>query len=503
MNHTQTPPAVLRPHSTLPAVPITVARGDGIGPEIMDATLRILAASGARLAIEEIEIGEKVYARGQSAGIERESWDSLRRTRVFLKAPITTPQGGGVKSLNVTTRKALGLYANVRPCVAHAPFVPTRHPQMDLVIIRENEEDTYAGIEHQQTDEVVQCLKLITRPGCERIVRYAFEYAVQNNRKKVSCFTKDNIMKLSDGLFHRVFDEIGAEYPQIQKEHWIVDIGAARLADTPEIFDVIVTLNLYGDILSDVAAQLTGGVGLAGSSNIGVDCAMFEAIHGSAPTLAGQDRANPSGLIHGAIAMLVHIGQPDVAERIHNAWLRTIEDGIHTEDVFRDGVSTRRVGTRAFADAVIERLGLEPRSFAPRHYAAAPQIATGTASAPRRTRARKELLGVDLFLHWDEADRSPRILGERLERLAAGLGDVRLKMISNRGVKVYPDGFPETFCTDHWRCRFVAADASGVLAGDRIVELLRAAHAAGFDVVKTENLYRFDGVRAYSLGQGE
>ena len=219
--------------------PITVAYGDGIGPEIMEATLRILDAAGAAIAPEVIEVGEAVYKRGELAGIAPEAWESLRRTKVFLKAPITTPQGGGYKSLNVTTRKVLGLYANVRPCVAYAPFVQTKHPTMGLVIVRENEEDLYAGIEHRQTDEVFQCLKLISRPGCERIVRYAFDYARQQGRRKVSCFVKDNIMKFTDGLFHQVFEEIGREYPDLEQETWIVDIGAAKLADTPEQFDVV------------------------------------------------------------------------------------------------------------------------------------------------------------------------------------------------------------------------------------------------------------------------
>src|SRR6476661_504891 len=248
---------------------ITVAKGDGIGPEIMDATLEIILAAGAKIEVEEIEVGEKVYLAGNTAGIAAESWDVIRRNKIFLKAPITTPQGGGYESLNVTTRKFLGLYSNVRPCMSLHPFVSTKHPVMDIVIVRENEEDLYAGIEHQQTDEVVQCLKLISRPGCEKIVRYGFEYARRNRRRKVTCMTKDNIMKFTDGLFHKVFDEIGAEYPDLEKEHWIVDIGAAKLADTPEAFDVIIMPNLYGDILSDVAAQIAGSVGLAGSANIG------------------------------------------------------------------------------------------------------------------------------------------------------------------------------------------------------------------------------------------
>ncbi len=298
--------------------PITVAEGDGIGPEIMGATLQILQESGAQLDIHKIEIGEKVYLRGEPTGIDPSTWDLLRHTAAFLKAPITTPQGGGFKSLNVTVRTTLGLYANVRPCVAYSPFVETKHPGMNLVVVRENEEDLYTGVEYRQTPEVYQALKIISRPGSEKIIRYAFEYAQVYGRKKVTCFTKDNILKLTDGLFHQIFDEIGAQYPQIEKEHWIVDIGAAKLADNPNVFDVVVLPNLYGDILSDVAAQIAGSVGLAGSANIGIHGAMFEAIHGSAPRRAGQNLANPSGLLLAAVMMLVHIGQPYAATTIVN-----------------------------------------------------------------------------------------------------------------------------------------------------------------------------------------
>ena len=282
---------------TAKKTPITVAYGDGIGPEIMDATLRIIIEAGAQLEMERIEIGESIYSRGITNGIEPSSWDSLRRTKVFLKAPITTPQGGGFKSLNVTVRKTLGMYANVRPCASLHPYISTKHPKMNLVIVRENEEDVYGGIEHRQTEQVTQCLKLISRPGSERIVRYAFEYARANKRKKVTCFTKDNIMKITDGLFHKVFDEIATEYPDIENEHWIVDIGAAKMADTPEAFDVLVMPNLYGDVLSDVAAQITGSVGLAGSANIGDHCSMFEAIHGSARRARRSESRQPVRLI--------------------------------------------------------------------------------------------------------------------------------------------------------------------------------------------------------------
>ncbi len=480
--------------------PITVAHGDGIGPEIMAATLAVLDAAGAALEIETIAIGEAVYRQGHLSGIEPAAWESLRRTRVFLKAPITTPQGGGFKSLNVTVRKTLGLYANIRPCVAYHPFVETKHPGMDVVVVRENEEDTYAGIEHRQTEEVVQCLKLISRPGSEKIVRYAFDYARLYGRKRVTCFMKDNIMKLTDGLFHRIFDEIGAEYPEIEKEHWIVDIGAAKLADTPTVFDVIVMPNLYGDILSDVAAQIAGSVGLAGSANIGETIAMFEAIHGSAPRRAGQNLANPSGLLHGAILMLVHIGQPEVAERVYNAWAKTIEDGVHTYDIFAEGVSSAKVGTREFGEAVIARLGQKPQTLKPASYRNAPQqrgraaTAAAAASAPRR--ARKVMTGVDVFLDWTGG--APDELGSRLGEL--GADGLELRSISNRGTQVWPNGSPETFCTDHWCCRFLAAETERAISHAEIIALLERIHAAGFDFVKTESLCTFDGVRGYSAG---
>ena len=480
------------------ATPITVAHGDGIGPEIMDASLRILQAAGAELDIETVEIGEAVYNRGNTAGIEASVWDSLRRTRVFYKAPITTPQGGGFKSLNVTVRKSLGLFANVRPCVSYHPFVETKHPNMDVVVVRENEEDLYAGIEHRQTDEVVQCLKLISRPGSERIARYAFEYARANGRKKVTCFTKDNIMKLTDGLFHKVFDEVAADYPEIENEHWIIDIGAAKLADTPGAFDVVVMPNLYGDVLSDVGAQIAGSVGLAGSANIGEHCAMFEAIHGSAPRRAGQDVANPSGLLLGGVMMLVHIGQAAAAEQVHNAWLRTLEEGIHTYDIFAEGVSRQKVGTSAFADAVIARLGQKPETLPAVSYN---KDGKGIAVPPavRSAPKAKQTVGVDLFVHW--AEGGPQQLADKVQPL--GGNGLKLSMITNRGVKVWPEGLPETFCTDHWRCRFLAETDGAAVDPGQIAALQVRAAESGVDFIKTEHLCTFDGEPGFSLGQGQ
>jgi len=480
---------------TLTKTPITVAYGDGIGPEIMEATLRIINAAGAQLEMERIEIGESVYKRGLSNGIEESSWESLRRTKVFLKAPITTPQGGGFKSLNVTVRKTLGMYANVRPCASLAPYVATKHSNMNLVIVRENEEDVYGGIEHRQTNQVTQCLRLISRPGSERVVRYAFEYARANKRKKVTCFTKDNIMKLTDGLFHQVFDEIAKEYPEIESEHWIVDIGAAKMSDTPEAFDVLVMPNLSGDVLSDVAAQITGSVGLAGSANIGDHCSMFEAIHGSAPRRAGKNMANPSGLLHGALLMLTHIGQGEVAECVHNAWLRTLEDGIHTYDIYKERISAHEVGTREFADAVVERLGQVPQRLAAVEYAKGAQM--DLAARASGTLAKKEHVGVDIFI--DKPAGDPDAIALRLQ--SVNVPGAKLTIISNRGTKVWPHGNPDTFWSDHWSCRFESSDGS--FDAKRVADLITAISNAGYDVVKTEGLYTFDGARGYSLAQGQ
>lgn len=472
-------------------IPITVAHGDGIGPEIMAATLKILKASGAPLEIETIEIGEKLYQQGVKTGIRPEAWESLLRTKVFLKAPITTPQGGGFKSMNVTVRKTLGMFANVRPCVAYAPFVATKHPHMNLVIVRENEEDLYAGIEHQQTPEVTQCLKLITVPGTEKIIRYAFEYAIKNKRKKVTCFSKDNIMKMTDGLFHKIFDKIAAEYPSIENEHWIVDIGAAKLADNPEQFDVIVMPNLYGDILSDVAAEIAGSVGLAGSANIGDHCSMFEAIHGSAPRRAGQNVANPSGLLNGAIMMLVHVGLPEIASTVQNAWLKTIEDGIATYDIYEEGQSKQKVGTSEFADAVIARLGQLPKVLTPVSYAA------GSKHEPIKLTLKPEvkertLVGIDVFAY--ATGISPDAFAAKAQQ--ANTDAFKLEIIANRGTTVWPKGLSETFCTDHWRCRFMATHGSATHAD--IVALMAALDKAGIDFIKTEQLYTFDGQDMYS-----
>ena len=473
--------------------PIAVAYGDGIGPEIMEATLHVILAAGAQIEPHVIEIGEKVYLKGIKTGMDDSTWDVIRKTKAFLKAPITTPQGGGFKSLNVTIRTTHGLYANIRPCISYFPFVDTKHPEMNVVIVRENEEDLYAGIEYQQTPDVCCSLKLISRAGCEKIVRYAFEYAKHYGRKKVTCFTKDNIMKFSDGLFHKVFDEIAQEYPDILNEHWIVDIGAAKLADSPEVFDVIVMPNLYGDILSDVAAQITGSVGIAGSANIGDHGAMFEAIHGSAPRRAGQNLANPSGLLLAAVQMLVHIGQPEIAQNVHNAWLVTMEQGIHTYDIFVDGKSSKKVGTKEFGQAVIANLGQKPQTLKPVIYAKG-----YSASAPKLTETNpvRHLVGIDVFIYHR---------GKREDYFAKishiNVGNLRLKMITNRGVSIWPKGQPETFCIEQWRCRFITEEGKACAQSD-VIHILQAFDRSRMDVIKAECLYTFDGKPGYSSAEG-
>jgi len=487
------------------ALKVACAMGDGIGPEIMKATLDILKAAGTNIEPEFIELGEKVYLSGNSAGIEEEAWNVIDRNKIILKAPITTPQGKGYKSLNVTLRKSLGLFANVRPVTSLHPYVQTNFSNLDVVIVRENEEDLYAGIEHQQTQDVVQCLKLITRPGCEKIVRYAFEFARAYGRKKVTCMVKDNIMKLTDGLFHKVFDEIKVEYPEIESESYIIDIGAARLAAKPEIFDVVVTSNLYGDIISDIVAEIAGSVGMAGSSNVGTTVSMFEAIHGSAPDIAGKNIANPSGLINASIMMLAHLGLNEKADNIKNAWLTTIEEGYHTADIYKEGFSAKKVSTTEFAEEVIKRLGKAPQKLTKSNLAAgAGQI---NIPAYKRIVEKKELVGVDVFIDWKGTN--PNEIGEALK--AVNPINIQLKMITNRGVKVFPHGNKATYCTDHWRCRFVSTNADLTpgnavytpIQFEDIVALLSKLHANGHDVIKTENLYEFDGKRGFSLGQGE
>lgn len=474
---------------------VVLVKGDGIGPEISNAVLTILDKMDLDIDFIEAEMGEKQFLNGYTSGISDSTWEHLREHKTLLKAPISTPSGKGYKSVNVTLRKTLGLYANIRPCKSYHPIIETKHPNMDLIIVRENEEDLYAGVEHRHTQEMRQCLKLISTVGTQKIIKYAFELARLRNRKTVHCFTKDNIMKLTDGLFHQTFKEVSKSYPEINSEHMIIDIGTALLADRPEMFDVIVTPNLYGDIISDVAAQISGSVGLAGSSNIGDNYAMFEAVHGSAPDIAGKNIANPSGFLLAAVNMLSYLGYDKKSVLVYDAWEKTIYDGYHTADIYKENISKECLSTSDFGLAVADRFkydsayGSLEMSFP----------STVTYVAPKKN--LKTLVGVDVFLDYDDYDRKPEILANILKTALVGT-NFKLHIITNRGVKVFPNGLDETTCTDHWRCRFMTEENKNITPL-HIVTLLTQINNVGLNFVKIENLYCFDGVEGYTLAQGE
>lgn len=476
-------------------VPIAVAYGDGIGPEITRATLDILKAANARIDPIEINIGKQAFDAGIKTGIADDAWQTLRDTKVLLKGPITTPQGGGYKSINVTLRKSFGMFANVRPVKTFEPFVKTKHAGVDMIIFRENEEDLYSGMEYRQTLDTCHSIKFMSRTGSEMIIRYAFEYARTHGRKKVTCLIKDNIMKISDGLFHKSFKLVGEQYPEIEKESLIVDIGMARVADTPEHFDVVVTPNLYGDIVSDIASQISGSIGLAGSFNLGHGCAMFEAVHGTAPDIAGKGIANPSSILNAAILMLEHIGQSDIAGIIQNAWLRTIEDGSHTGDIAKD--KSKALSTQEFAQAVIANLGNKPQQFKAAKEEGVPVVRLPNPNETNTTLRTKRLTGVDVIVDWQ--GREPQEIGTLVEKAATS--QLKLSAIASRGMKVYPGKVEAPVITDNWHCRFMGEE--GAITQDDILELLKSFNILGLQWGKVEGLFTFDNEPGFAQIQGE
>ncbi|QLK50941.1 isocitrate dehydrogenase [Ehrlichia ruminantium] len=475
------------------SIPVTVAYGDGIGPEIMEAVLLILSEAKSGLVIETIELGHNLYKKEWSCGIAPSSWDSIHRTKVLLKSPTMTPQGQGHKSLNVTLRKKLGLYANIRPCISYHPVIKTKYPNLNVVIIRENEEDTYTGIEHRLTSDTYQCLKVITRSGSERICNYAFQYAMTHNRKKVTCLVKDNIMKMTDGIFHKSFSKIAEGYPSIISDHYIVDIGMARVATNPENFDVIVTTNLYGDIISDIVAELSGSIGLAGSANIGDNYAMFEAVHGSAPDIAGKNIANPSGLLSAAIQMLVYLKKFNEAELIHNAFLKTLEDGIHTADIYQDNISKEKVSTMDFAKAVVENFGQSPCHIQ-KPVLSIMNSTSGTTSVPyvyQPSYTDKILVGVDVTIGCDVIDLN-------LNQLIVDLRNIKhdqleLVLVHSKGLEIWPDESSTVNLSyvDQICCRFYIKCKSEI-TNDHVNQLLLELDKKKINVVKMEKLYLYD-----------
>ncbi len=479
---------------------ITIAYGDGIGPEIMESVISILEASKAPLKFHVIEVGQKIYEKFSETGITNENLDLIKANKILLKAPITTPQGGGYKSLNVTLRKSLGLYANVRPSLSYYPFINTMHKNLDVVIIRENEEDLYAGIEYRHTHNMMESLKLISRTGCEKIVRYAFEYAMKHNRKKVTCFSKDNIMKFSEGILHKVFDEIASEYREvIESEHYIIDIGTAILATDPDRFDVIVTSNLFGDIISDMTGKMSGSVGLAGSCNVGSKYAMFEAIHGSAPKMANKGVANPSGLLSASVMMLSHIGEYQTANLIGNALKKTIEDGIHTKDIYNQDISKKMVGSKEFTREVINRLGETPSHLKTESYSYSNPInekITSATKAVSKESLEKRLVGVDIFL--DFKTKNSNSLVQKLKEILKDFQNLSLNSVFSKGLKFWPNSNVEESFSDHWCCRFLSEDAKPVIDYLDIIELLSLFAKSDIKFIKVENLYFFGSERGFS-----
>lgn len=471
---------------------VTLIPGDGVGPEVVASAQRVLEAAGAPLAWEERAAGASMFRAGIPSGVPPETIESIRRTRLVLKGPLETPVGYGEKSANVTLRKLFETYANVRP-VRELPGVPTPFSGrgIDLVIVRENVEDLYAGIEHMQTPDVAQCLKLITRPGCERIARFAFELAKSQGRGRVTCVTKSNIMKMTEGMLQRIFDEVAPDYPGIVADHMIVDNAAHQLVKKPEQFEVLVTTNLNGDILSDLASGLVGGLGFAPSANIGDGVAIFEAVHGSAPKHAGKDVINPTAMILSAVMLLRHLGLFEVAGRVEGALLRTLEQGHTTRDVAGEA----GISTTSFTDEIVANLGRPDGESSGRAYA--PMTVPASPRLPQPTKpASRAVVGADIFVEWAG---DAETLGQAMEAIASGTA-YRLKMLSNRGTKVYPDIGAETAWVDHWRCRFVA---DGDEPNDAALLDLLSRVGTDHRWMHVEKLQEFDGIPAFSKAQGE
>lgn len=475
---------------------VTLIPGDGIGPECIESARRIIDASGAAVAWEVRQAGESVFKQGIQTGVPQDTIESIRKTRVVLKGPLGTPVGYGEKSANVTLRKLFETYANIRP-VRELPNVTTPYSgkNIDLVVVRENVEDLYAGIEHMQTPGVAQCLKLISRKGCEKIVRLAFEFARSEGRKKVACATKSNIMKLTEGTLKRTFEAVAKEYPDLETSHIIIDNCAHQLVKNPTQFDVIVTTNMNGDIISDLTSALVGGLGFAPSANIGNEVAIFEAVHGSAPKYAGKNNINPTAVILSGVMMLRHLGEFEAANKITHALICTLEDGkFMTRDVVGDAKATTTTG---YTDAIIANFGRTAKHFPVRDTKPIklPELPSTPAFV---TVATRRVIGADIFI---ESPLLPHELGPSLERFAEGT-PLKLKMISNRGTQVYPPTGAMTDCVDSYRCRFILRDTAGDLQDADLLALVNKI-ATQHRWNHIEKMQEFNGEAGYTKAQGE
>lgn len=470
---------------------VTLIPGDGIGPEVIEATKKIIAASGVSINWEVVQAGASQFKRGIPSGVPEETIASIIKNRVVLKGPLETPIGFGEKSANVTLRKLFETFANVRPVSEFAGVkTPFSGRNLDLVVVRENVEDLYAGIEHRQTQDVAQCLKLMSRPGCEKIVRFAFEYARANGRKKIHCATKANIMKMTEGMLKKIFEEVSPEYPEIEANHIIIDNCAHQLARRPEQFDVIVTTNMNGDIISDLTSGLVGGLGFAPSANVGKDIAIFEAVHGSAPKYAGKDVINPTAAILSGCMLLRYLGESEAAQRIEDAVRMTWENPeTQTRDIAGDSGG---ISTTAFTKTVIANLKDKPSKSVSEKF-----VDLSKVTVTHRPKLPETVQGTDVFV---EFQGTPRELGGIIENLAA-TSAMSLKMISNRGTKVYP-GETQAQCVDQWRCRFMNRNG-GEISDRQIYGLLHALTDGGIKWMHIEKLKFMGDAAAFTKAQGE
>ncbi len=470
---------------------ITVIPGDGIGPEVIAAALKVVEAAGVALDPDIQQAGASCFAKGIETGVPRETIESIEKTKVVLKGPLETPIGYGNKSANVTLRTLFETFGNLRPVRelpgVHTPFTGRN---LDIVIVRENVEDLYTGIEYMQTPGVAQALKIISHTGCQKIVELAFEFAVAAGRKRVHCATKANILKLTEGMLQHTFEEIAPRYPEIEAKHILIDNCAHQLAMRPEQFDVIVTTNMNGDILSDLTSGLTGGLGFAPSANIGNGAAIFEAVHGSAPDIAGKNLANPTAIILSAAMMLRHIGEGAAADDIEQAVLVTLESGIRSGDM---PGTAKPTGTIEFADAIISNLGRESTSKGARDFRAVKIPAATSEVQVVKTQSRR-VTGIDVFI---ESSLQPAELAEGLKDVVAGT-TVSLQMIGNRGNTVYPvEDDRSVTLVDQYRCRFMKQDRNDNLTNAEILSLLTKIGEEHI-WMHVEKLQQFDGVDAFS-----
>ncbi len=474
---------------------ITLIPGDGVGPEVTAATRKIIDATGLQVNWEVCEAGAEVFKKGLSTGVPKETIDSIIQNRVALKGPLSTPVGFGEKSANVTLRKLFEAYGNIRP-IREIPGIITPYTgrNIDFVIVRENLEDLYAGIEYMQTPGVSECLKIISRKGSEKVIRLAFELARSEGRKSVHCATKANIMKLSEGMFKRTFEDVAKDYPDIRPEHVIIDNAAHQLVKKPEQFEVIVTTNMNGDILSDLSSALIGGLGFAPGANIGDDYAIFEAVHGTAPKYAGQNNINPTAVLMSGIMMLRYLKEFEKADIIEQALYTTLAvDGLQTRDTKPNDATS----TSDFANAIIKNFGKTYDEATKRSYKAIdlPKVSKEPDFVKATSRS---LAGIDIFI---ETALEPNMVGNKLTEITTS-SKFSLKMLSSRGVKLYPGAAGAAFDgVDMMTARLSCNDPSTVTDQD-ILDVL-ALISQDFKWAHVEKLQVFDGVLGYTKAHGE